>query len=452
MSAVEGGSHNANLQWLFALQRFGMRVDLGPTRELLAAVGDPQLSYAVTLVGGTNGKGSVAALLAAQLGAAGVRAGLFTSPHLQSVGERVKVAGENATEGEMESLVGLVRPAAEEIGATFFEALTAAALLAFKRARVEHAVLEVGLGGRLDSTNAVDPVLTVISNVSLDHTQVLGTDVREIALDKAGILRPGVPLVTGAAAAPLEVIRGEAQRVGAPVMVLGEEITTELLSSSWEGLRFDLNWRKRPPKADSTLIGGNEGHLQLSSPLVGQHQTANIALSVVAGSLLSVPTSAAVEAVAGFSWPARLERLSYEGRHVVLDGAHNPAAAGALRAVIRELEGQADVMIIGLSADKDLRGVLSEWVDLARRVIFTHALKSPRSAPPSELLALWTEVSGGRHGELAEVKENPADALARAVELSSQGATVVAAGSLFLAGELRDLLTGATPESFERWQ
>lgn len=443
MSAAEA-AEPTNLGWLFGLQRFGAREGLDVMRQLLQRLGSPQDSFRSVLVGGTNGKGSVASLVAAQLSGAGHRTGLFTSPHLQRVGERARVDGQPADDALMEALTAEVRPAAQEVEATFFEVITAVALLRFQRAGVSHAVLEVGLGGRLDATNVVQPELTVITGIALDHTAILGDTEVAIAREKAGILRPGVPLVTGATGAALELLRRGARQLGAPLLVAGQAFGAVDATDSWDGVAFRLRWAPVSyPGAPSALA--RPGDLALRSPLVGAHQVNNVSLAAVAGLCLGVPPAVSQRALAAARWPGRLERFQQDGRYVVLDGAHNPQAAAALAASLKELQGRVDVLVLGTSREKDAPGILAPLAGIADTVIFTRARHSPRATPPSQLRALW-------RGEGALSEDDPAAALEQALGAAPAGGTVVVAGSLFLVGEVRNLLQGLSAEPYERWQ
>lgn len=439
--------HHPNLEWLFGLQRFGMRTGLEVTQALLSRLGSPHLAFDTVLVGGTNGKGSVARVLAACLQASGARTGLFTSPHLQRVGERARVAGESATDADMERLVAAVRPEASAVGATFFEVVTAACLLRFVEASVDVAVLEVGLGGRLDATNVAAPDLTIVTGVALDHTAVLGGTPEAIAAEKAGILRPSVPLITGAAGGTLEVLYGRAEELGAPVHVLGHDFSASEVTTSWGGTSFTLEWRASSHHGVPALLR-TAGSLQLRSPLVGGHQASNVALAAYGALRLGAPAEAVQQAVAVTHWPGRLEAREYSGRRTVLDGAHNPQAARALASSLAALEGQAAVLVVGMSEDKAVAEVLTELRAVARHVIFTRATSSPRSAAPQALLETWGAVGTAP----AELASEPAAALRRAVQLSQPGQTVVVAGSLFLVAEVSDLLDGVEGETYERWQ
>lgn len=439
---------SSNLAWLFGLQRFGVRTGLETVRELLRRLGAPELELDSVLVGGTNGKGSVARLLAACLQASGARTGLFTSPHLQQVGERAQVNGVAATEADMERLVGAVRAEATAVEATFFEVITAVCLLRFVEARADVAVLEVGMGGRLDATNVASPDLTIITGVALDHTAVLGGTLTAIAAEKAGILRRSVPVVTGASGAALEVLEARAQELGSPISVLGRDFRVETLSSTWDGLELLLSWEATTARHAPQGLR-EPGSLQLSSPLVGQHQAANVAQAAFGALLLGAGTEAVRSAIAATAWPGRLERQQYLGRNVVLDGAHNAEAATALARAIHAQEGSVAVLIAGISADKDIPSILTELAGVARHVLFTTALNSPRSAGPDVLVREWKSVGADAP---AEAFVDPAEALQRAISLCPEGGTIVVAGSLFLVAEVSNLLDGVEGEPYDRWQ
>ncbi|ADI14584.1 bifunctional folylpolyglutamate synthase/dihydrofolate synthase [Truepera radiovictrix] len=421
------------LDWLFARQRFGVQLGLERMRALLAALDHPEGAFESLLVGGTNGKGSVTSTLASILHAAGRPVGRFTSPHLTHFRERFTLAGEPVGEAPLLRALKDVRPHAERLGATFFEITTAVALLLFARAGVTVAVMEVGLGGRLDATNALSPRLSVITGVALDHTEVLGGTVAEIAIEKAGILRPGRLALTGAAGEALAVIAREAARLGAPLWRLGHEISVTARDEGWRG--------------SSLTVGTPAGALAVRTPLIGAHQVPNTALAVAAARALEVPDAAIVRGVAGVRWPGRLEPVPYRGRTVLLDGAHNPAAAAALAATLERLGVAPALLVFGTSADKDAREMVRALAGSVRATIATRARLSPRSSPPETLAALWRDAA-----RPAQVAPTPEAALALALESSQPGETVVVAGSLYLVGEVRPLLVGEAGEGWERLQ
>ena len=428
-----------NLAWLFGLQRFGARPGLDRVRALAQAVGAPQDDLRLVSVAGTNGKGSVARIVAACLEEAGARTGLFVSPHLQHVGERAQVDGVIADESEMEHWVARVRPPAERLEATFFEVVTVAALLRFAAAGAAWAVLEVGMGGRLDATNAFDPEASLITTVGLDHMAVLGDTVERIAREKAGILRPGVPAVSSAAGTAAAVIAEEAARVGTRVAFLGEAFFASVSEMRWTGTTLAFHDPELHP-----------GPLRLVTPLVGRHQAANVAVAAAAALRLGIAPEKVARAVARARWPGRLERLPHEGRWFVLDGAHNPQAATVLAAALTELEGSVDTLVLGMSQDKDVQGVVAPLRGLARRVLTSRAASSPRALAPETLAGIVA--SGSEEGPPVRAIDDLPTALAAARDATPVGGTIVVAGSLFLVGEARSWLSGEAAERYERWQ
>lgn len=412
-----------DLDWLFARQRFGVHPGLGRVRALLARLGEPQRGFRTVLVGGTNGKGSTAASLAAMLAASGTRTGLFTSPHLTRFAERFVVDGQECSAGRVEEALRRIRPQAEAVDASFFEVVTALGCLLFAEAGVEIAVMEVGLGGRLDATNALEPGLSVVTTVALDHTEILGATLEAIAEEKAGILRPGRLAVTGVA--PALWPRLEAH--GADLWALGREVRVAAHSQGWDGwdLRVDL------PGAT----------LDLQTPLLGEHGAQNAALAAVAAWRLGVGEAAIRAGAAGVVWPGRLEVVPWRGGRVLLDGAHNPAGAQALASALRRLGTGPLPLVFGAASGKNVAGVVSALREVASQVILTRARLSPRAIPPAELAPHFA-------GLPVRLADSPQEALA----LLPEGGTAAVCGSLYLIGEVRPLLLGEVPEHRERWQ
>ncbi|MEF2278958.1 folylpolyglutamate synthase/dihydrofolate synthase family protein [Deinococcus sp. YIM 134068] len=411
------------LTWLFARQRFGVHPGLSRVRALLARLGDPQQNFRSVLVGGTNGKGSTAATLASILTAAGERTGLFTSPHLTHFSERFVVAGRELPPEVVLRALEEVRPHAEAEGASFFEIVTALGCLLFARAGVTTAVMEVGLGGRLDATNVLDPVLSIVTNVGLDHTEILGDTPQAIAGEKAGLLRAERPAVTGVGSDLLPVL--EAQE--ADLWALGREVMLEAAPLGWDG------WEVR--------VGLPGADLFFNTPLLGEHGARNAALAAAAAHRLGVGESAIRMGTAGVRWPGRLEVLPWRGGRVLLDGAHNPDGARALAAALRGLGVEGVPVVFGAAADKDLTGVAVALREVASEVILTRAVLSPRAADPAQLASFF----GGLPTRLTSSPET-------ALELLAPGGLAVVCGSLYLIGEVRPLLLGEVGEGRERWQ
>jgi dihydrofolate synthase/folylpolyglutamate synthase len=411
------------LAWLYARQS-AVTLGLERIRPLLARLGQPEEAYPAVLVGGTNGKGSVARALAAILEEAGLRVGLYTSPHLVRFSERVQVQGSPIPEEKLLALLEEVRPHAEALGASFFEVATALALLHFAREGVELAVLEVGLGGRLDATNAAEPVLSVVTNIGHDHLEVLGPTLKDVAREKAGIFRKGVPALTAARGEGLAALKAEARARGTPLWVLGEDFGVGDLEALEEGLGFTLylprTGEERPFRAR----------------LLGPHQAENLALAALAGRLLGASWEAVERGLLRAENPGRLQRLPHGGKELILDGAHNPEGALALKEALRFHGLLPAALVLAFSRDKDHAAMAEALKGLGPVVLTRYA--SPRSQDPRALLPLFP-------GALLE--EDPLKALARAFGLADRA---VVAGSLYLVGEVLRALKGLPPE--ERWQ
>jgi len=398
----------------------GMRPGLAPIQALLDAVGNPESRMRLVQIGGTNGKGSASAMVAAMLQAAGVRTGLYTSPHLRSLRERIRVDGRCITEDDVADGVDALGTLFARLDASVFEATTALALDHFARAGVEVAVLEVGLGGRLDATTVGRPQVTVLTRIDYDHQALLGDTLARIAWDKAHIIRSGVAVSARQdpeAAAPI-VERAAALSV--PLLLEGRELGVAVREASLDGQRLDLagpDWRiEDAPCA-----------------LLGPHQPSNALVAVAAARVMGAGEVAIRRGLAEVRWPGRFQVLPGSPT-VILDGAHNPGGARALAASLRAyFPGRPVTFVLGISADKDQAGILTPLLPLAERVVFT-AANSPRAADPETLRALAQHL-GPLPVERLAVAARPADALAQA-RMVSPNALVCAAGSLFLLGEL----------------
>ncbi|WP_038048753.1 bifunctional folylpolyglutamate synthase/dihydrofolate synthase [Thermus caliditerrae] len=411
-----------SLAWLYARQG-AVVLGLERIQALLRLLGDPQEAYPVALVGGTNGKGTTARALAAVLQETGLKVGLYTSPHLVEFRERVAIQGKPIPQKTLLSLLEEIRPKAEALGASFFEIATALALLHFAREGVEFAVLEVGLGGRLDASNATEPVLSIVTNVGHDHQELLGPTLRDVAREKAGIFRKAIPALTAAKGEGLAELRERARALGTPLWVLGEAFALLGVEPLGEGLAFRLQ------------LGKEERAFQ--TRLLGPHQAENLALAAVGGRLLGAPWEAVEKALARVENPGRLERLPWPGgKELLLDGAHNPEGALALKEALRFHGLWPAALVLALSREKD-HAAMAEALRGLGPVVLTR-YRSPRSADPNALLPLFPG---------AFVEEEPPKALERAFTLADR---VVVAGSLYLVGEVKRALWGLPPE--ERWQ
>jgi len=387
-------------------------------------------------VGGTNGKGSTAATLAALAGSAGRRTGLYTSPHLIRVTERVRVGEEDAPPESLDAALARVFAAADrapELPLTYFEAITAAAFLVFRDASVDLAVLEVGLGGRLDATNVAPARLSVVTSIALDHMAELGDSLAAIAREKAGIFRRGRPaLVRAADPGALAALAREAERAGAELHDASREIHVRSVSVGLDGTEFDL---------ETPLL-----RARLKTPLAGAHQAWNAALAVraaelIPGELAVLSPEAAARGLSRVRWPGRLERAaSPRGRPVLLDGCHNPDGARALADFLDDagIAGRVP-LVFGAMADKDVEGIAAALFPKVSEVVLVPA-PGPRAASPDELRV--------RVGALA-AKVRTAPDLASAISLldgplgARDAAPIIVAGSLYLVGEARAVLLEA---------
>lgn len=420
--------------YLEGLGRFGSRLGLERMAYLLEGLGHPERRLRVIHVAGTNGKGSVSAMLTSVLRAAGYRTGLYTSPHLQYYGERIRLDGAAIPPARLDSLVATVKEVADAAAArgleppTEFEAGTALMYLYFAEERADLVVQETGLGGRLDATNLVErPLVSVITPVDFDHMDRLGATLADIAREKAGIIKPGAPVVMGPqhpeAAA---VIAAVSESAGAPLIRTAEDVQVEPLAVSAEGSRFDyhglgVSWRR------------------LSLGLPGRHQLANAACALAAIEILrrldlAVPEQAVREGLARVRWPGRLE-LVQGSPAVVLDGAHNPAGLRALRAALDELfRCRRTTLVFGMLADKDVTGAAAALAGFGGEVVATRP-DSPRALDPGELASILK-----RHGiTVFAVEPDPVRAVRLALERAGPDDLVVVAGSLYLVGGVRGI-------------
>jgi dihydrofolate synthase/folylpolyglutamate synthase len=392
--------------YLFSLEQIGIKLGLDQIRALLAALGHPEHAFQSIVVAGTNGKGSVTAMVERALRAAGCRTGRYTSPHLIRIEERFAIDGSPIDAPTFDAAAARVREAAGALAMppTFFEATTALALDVFREAGVEIAVLEVGLGGRLDATNAVDAIAAVITAIDFDQQEHLGHTIELIAAEKAAVIKPGALAVLGANPPAVEaVVRARCEAVGARLVVAGE--TPRGLYGATLALR-------------------------------GRHQIDNAMAAVrlleemTAAGLVSVPGEAIRIGLEDVVWPGRLEAATWRGRDVLVDGAHNPAGARALQSYLVETYGRRVPIVLAVMREKSVHDMVAALAPSASHFICT-APATPRATPPSDLVAAVRRTSPAVP---AEAVPAPLDALARAITL---GSPAVVAGSLYLAGEIR---------------
>jgi dihydrofolate synthase/folylpolyglutamate synthase len=412
-------------EYLFSLEQIGIKLGLEQIRALVDALGRPDLAYPSLIVAGTNGKGSVTAMLERGLRAAGYRPGRYTSPHLIHLEERFVIDGEPIAPETLEAAAERVRGVAERLPAppSFFEATTALALDVFRSARVDVAVLEVGLGGRLDATNVVSPVGVAITAIDFDHEQYLGHTIEAIAAEKAGVIKPGAAVVLGRNASAVQaLVAATCARAGAPFVYAPEGAVTEATVVAGR------------TRASIVTPVGRYDDVPLA--LRGRHQVDNALTAVrlletlAAQRAFSIEPDAIRTALAETVWPARLELLNWKGRDVLLDGAHNPAGARALAEYLAETFSGRLPIVVGVMRDKRVEAIVAALAGVASHFVFT-APSTPRAATPEELSAIGHRVAPGVDIHTAA---RPMDALDLARAL---GQPVVVAGSLYLCGEIR---------------
>lgn len=416
------------IDYLYGLQKHGIKLGLETMQALMDRLGHPERRYRILHIGGTNGKGSTAAIAAAILQASGLRVGLYTSPHLIEFRERIRVNGEMMAEDGVTELTARVRGASESLEPTFFEATTALAYLYFAEARVDVAVLEVGLGGRFDATNVVHPVACAITTIALDHQEYLGRTEEAIAFEKAGIVKPAVPVVTGRiGSAALSVIRTSAEQRGAPLWQLGRDFAVE-----GQGPEC-FTYRGKVQRLEG-----------LSCALAGRHQLDNaacaLALLEAAGEGAGPVNEAAIRlGLRSVRWEGRLECIDRDPL-VVLDGAHNPAAGAALAGYLRDYANDHPaariILILGMMRDKDYVSFVKSFRSMVSEIILTQASLA-RSATVPELRAAlvdWTQPIFDA--------PSPAAALALARTHATARDLICVTGSLMLLGDLKAAVRG----------
>ena len=420
--------YKESLSYLESLNVFGSKLGLSRIERLVELLGHPEGRYRTVHVTGTNGKGSVSAMTAAILTESGFRTGLYTSPHLTSYTERFVIDGEQASEADFAAAISAAKEAAEAMLAegleqpTEFEVLTAAAFYYFAEKHVDYAVIEVGLGGLLDSTNVIIPEVAVITNVAMEHADRCGGTLEGVAHHKAGIIKRGVPVVTAAEGMTLDVVRRKAAEEGSEIFAYGEDFRA---AAGAEGIDF-------------SSTDGGAAHYALA--LGGAYQRQNAALAIRTAMLLAEKHSAVTHetiarALKSVAWPGRFERFELEGVRIVVDGAHNPAGAAALKESLdATFAGEKRVLLLGILEDKDYRAMLRTLVRADDRVVITPPASS-RAGDPENLARVAREIT-------QEVEVVPAAdaALSRALDRASGRRILCAAGSLYLIGNLRRLL------------
>lgn len=430
------------IAYLYGLQKYGIKLGLANTVSLLSLLGNPQDSFKAIHISGTNGKGSTAAMLASMLATGGFRVGLFTSPHLVSFTERIKVNNAEIKETAVISLTSEIRNIIQgsELTPTFFEFVTAMAFLYFKRKGIEWAVIETGMGGRLDATNVIIPTVSVITKINYDHMEFLGQTLKDIAFEKAGTIKKGVPVVTHRQdPEAMAVITKTASGKKVPLFVYGKDFQSNSKKADMQGNIFDYT--------------GNSKLTNLYVPLCGLHQIENAAVAIKAVELVmemeqdSLSYEDIREGLLKTEWPGRLELIKNQACQydLLLDGAHNPEAAKILAGAVQRYfaaEYEGIILILGIMADKDMAGIMRPLLSLATEIIMT-APDYGRAASPVTLTE-YAHSSGFKASAANSIKE-AMESAARSAEASgckpqTKKKLILITGSFYTIGEAKTIL------------
>ncbi len=412
------------LDEMFALRRFGIKLGLSTVRQMLKELGQPHHRFRSIHVAGTNGKGSIASLLAAVLQRAGYRVGRYTSPHLVRFNERICINDAPISDRQVVDAYRAVKQACHGTRPpTFFEFTTVMAFYEFKRQAVDWAVIETGMGGRLDATNVLSPALSIISNISLEHQSYLGNTIERIAAEKGGIIKTATPIVTGATQPKvIAVLRELASRKSAPLFCLGKDFRVRKNRNETFGyFGIQAVWR------------------DLSIRLQGAHQLKNAALALVACEILgknsaAVPLPAIYKGLAEAAWPGRLEIVT-TAPLIILDGAHNKIAAHRLAEYFRDrLRGRPITLVVGILDDKPYKAMLQSLLPYCRRVIVTRP-RIDRGLPPETLFA-----EAQKRIPDVVIRPDVESAVFHAIDTTAAGDAICIAGSLYVVGEAKTAL------------
>jgi dihydrofolate synthase/folylpolyglutamate synthase len=421
-------SYDETLKELYALKRLGMRPGLATIKALLGGLGEPHIEYRSIHIAGTNGKGSTSAMLEAILTEAGIRTGLFTSPHLINFNERIRVEKSPITDADVVRVARRIKKAAKGVRArpTFFEFCTAMAFEYFKSSSVDTAILEVGMGGRADSTNVTTPELSIITSIGYDHKLQLGTTLGQIAKEKAGIIKRFGVVVSAAQRPTVQrLLKQISRKRSAELLTLGADFRVQQVKSGRGGSRFDYSG------IDLKLRG-------LDINLNGPFQVRNAALALAAIEVLrrrgyDIPAGAVRRGLKTVEWPGRVETIARRPL-VILDSAHNPDGARALKEALGDFRYSRLILVIGVTSGKDARGILKRLAPISDKIILTRA-DDERGAPVGDLL----KALKGHRSKARTTPDVPA-AIEMALEEANGDDAILITGSIFIAGEARKYL------------
>jgi dihydrofolate synthase/folylpolyglutamate synthase len=425
-------NYEESLRWLYGFEQYGWKLGLERISYLVNELGNPQSNVKIIHVAGSNGKGSVCKFIAGILQKAGYRVGVYTSPHLERFSERIVVNNEEISQEDIVSLVEKIKPIVEEMigdnnAPTFFEIVTAMAFQFFSDCNVDFAVVEVGLGGRFDATNVVTPVVSVITDISLEHRQQLGEDIESIAFEKAGIIKENIPVVTAAKYAAKDVVEKIAEEKNAEAVIVDRKC-----------------WKRRfcSMSRQGFQVKGLFNDYTVETSILGEYQGENIALAVAALEQLQIAgvccftVNDVVEGVKSAFNPGRME-IMCENPVVLLDGAHNPAGMEMLKESLeKDFEYRRLIVVLGVLMDKDIESMLSAILPVSDVTIVTKS-NNPRSCPPS---VLKDKIRNLGYKKILVVEDSISKAVDLAMSMADKKDVICVTGSLFTVGEARSYL------------
>lgn len=445
--------YHESISYLYNLTHHGIKLGLENPKKLLKLAGNPERSFRSVHIAGTNGKGSTAAILSELLTGAGFKTGLFTSPHLLRFTERIRIDGKEISKDDvskiLQDLLTLLKET-DELKPTFFEMVTAIGFEYFRRNSTQWAVIETGMGGRFDATNVITPEVTIITPVGYDHRAFLGNTLKEIAFEKAGILKEGAPLILAPQECEAEeVILRRADDLRIPVRRYGQDFGGRLIGYNDKGVTMTF-WRKKP---DESGRPATQELSDLPLPLLGDHQIINASLAIEAFLTILPERGRDVELIkrslSGVVWPGRLDFREFNGHPLLLDGAHNPPATKSLARYLKSLlsmnKYRKITLIFGTMKDKSISETLSPLLPLAERVILT-SMKYERAATPSEMLEMLRDngtPASTSSPAVFEVAQSLRDAIRISTEVPEEGRLTVITGSLYLVGDALEILGGS---------
>jgi dihydrofolate synthase/folylpolyglutamate synthase len=445
---ADSKKYDTTINYLYGLQKHGIKLGLENTKKIMDVLGDPYNSFHSVHIAGTNGKGSTSTAIASILQENGLRVGLFTSPHLVSFTERIRINNICIEESEVIETASLIRDAISgtDFNPTFFEFVTAMAFHYFSKNEVDWAVVETGMGGRLDATNIIRPNVSVITNISLDHCEFLGNDISDIIHEKAGIIKQGIPVVTSAEMPEaVKQLTDIAEERGSEIHVFGKDFHGSLLKMDEKRIYFDY--------------AGYKVYKGLSMSLTGRHQLYNACTAIRVGEVLRnkgffISDGSIKEGLFHVELEGRLEQVS-KSPHIIVDGAHNPEAAHKLAGSVRDLfPNKKIILIIGIMDDKDAKGVLQPLIEIAESVILTKP-GYERAASPGRLAEIARDLTKSRKVHVTESITETfkiSDALGLAKRICREDNIILVAGSFYTAGEAKQILgcKGALTDLQER--